>query len=614
MKNQISLIISLALILFVNFNLSTVKITGKVTSNDDQKALSGVNVLIKGINKNVITDSNGFYEILVPNHEAILVFSLIGYVTQEIKASKNKIDVTMYPDLQNLNESVVIGYGKKDRKDFTSRPVMAEMSMQDAAYEYEGPVHNTEEYATIHENIFHKVMQKPLSTFSIDVDNASYSNLRRYIHHGQMPPVDAVRIEEMINYFDYEYDYPSGNQPFSINTELSYCPWNPDHQLVHIGLQGKQIAAENLPPSNLVFLLDVSGSMNSPEKLPLLKSAFRMLVNQLDTKDKIAIVVYAGAAGTVLESTPGSEKTRILAALDKLQAGGSTAGGAGIRLAYEIATKNYIEGGNNRIILATDGDFNIGESSTAAMERLITEKKESGVYLTVLGFGMGNYKDNRMETLADKGNGNYAYIDNISEAKKVLVNQLAGTLYTIAKDVKIQIEFNPAKVKGYRLIGYVNRKLNDEDFNDDKKDAGELGAGHTVTALYEIIPASINKSPYLKDVDELKYQQKTVVKNAESNDLLSLKLRYKDPDGSTSKLIAKTLSDRTVTLEKTSDNFRYSAAVAAFGMLLRDSEYINNFTYAATHQLAQGAIGEDKEGYRREFVKMVESCQLIARK
>jgi Ca-activated chloride channel family protein len=376
-------------------------------------------------------------------------------------------------------------------------------------------------------------------------------------------------------------------------------------------LQGKSIPTEDLPASNLVFLIDVSGSMSDPNKLPLLKSSFKMLVEQLRPQDHIAIVVYAGAAGLVLEPTAGDEKRNILDALDKLEAGGSTAGGAGIKLAYEVAKKNFKRNGNNRIILATDGDFNIGESSNAGMERLIEEKRKDGVFLTVLGFGMGNYKDSKMETLADKGNGNYAYIDNITEARKVLVNEFGGTLFTIAKDVKLQVEFNPAKVKAYRLIGYENRALKNEDFNNDKKDAGDLGSGHTVTALYEVIPVGV-ESEFFK-IDELKYQKTTVDPKATvSGELMTIKFRYKKPDEDVSKLIVHPLLDSNISLAKTSDNFRWSASVAAFGMLLRESEYIKNYTYDAVVQMAQQSKGDDKEGYRIEFINMVKSLGAMA--
>ena len=468
------------------------------------------------------------------------------------------------------------------------------------------PNHNTEDYATIRENPFREVANAPLSTFSIDVDAASYSNLRRFINNGQQPPKDAVRIEEMINYFEYDYPAPTGKHPFEVITEISDCPWNTKHRLVHIGLQGKKIPTDNLPYSNLVFLVDVSGSMNASNKLPLLRSSLKLLVNQLRPQDKVAIVVYAGAAGVVLPATGGDNKQQIKDALNKLEAGGSTAGAEGIELAYKIAKENFVKGGNNRVLLATDGDFNIGASSDAALVRLIEKERESGVYLTVLGFGMGNYKDNKMQELADSGNGNHAYIDNINEAKKVLVNEFGGTLFTIAKDVKFQLEFNPVKVQGYRLIGYENRMLNARDFNDDKKDAGDLGAGHTVTALYEIIPVGI-KSDFLTAVDDLKYQQPTKPSAAAgSAELLTIKLRYKQPDGATSQLLERPLLDEQVKLSKTSANFRFSAAVAEFGLLLRDSKFKNTATYSQAIALAKGAKGKDANGYRMELVKMME--------
>jgi len=480
------------------------------------------------------------------------------------------------------------------------------------AYGWDDNSMANESYSEICENEFKYSMKDPLSTFSIDVDAASYSNVRRMINQGYAPQKDAVRVEEMINYFSYDYPSPKGNNPFSISTEVSDCPWNEQHKLVHIGLQGKKIKTDNLPPSNLVFLIDVSGSMGSYNKLPLLKKSFALLVDQLRPEDRVAIVVYAGAAGCVLESTSGKEKGKILSALEKLQSGGSTAGGAGINLAYKIALDNFSKNGNNRVILATDGDFNVGASSDNDMEKLIEEKRKSGVFLTVLGFGMGNYKDSKMETIADKGNGNYAYIDNIMEAKKVFVNELGATMFTIAKDVKIQVEFNPAKVSYYKLIGYENRILAAEDFNDDTKDAGELGAGHTVTALYEIVPVGI-KSNIVPSIDPLKYQKiedsHTVTG---SDELLTVKFRYKDPKGTESKLIIQELYDKSVKLDDASNNFKYSAAVAEFGLLLRDSKYKSSSNYAHVVKLAKSAKGIDEYGYRTEFIRLVETMVLLA--
>lgn len=473
------------------------------------------------------------------------------------------------------------------------------------------PTHNTESYALIKENDFRKVTDEPLSTFSIDVDNASYSNTRRFILQGRFPPKDAVRIEEFINYFDYNYAAPSGKHPFSVTTEVADCPWNEKNRLVHIGLKGKDIDKEQAPSSNIVFLLDVSGSMNAPDKLPLLKSAFRMLVNQLTEKDRVAIVVYAGASGLVLPSTSGDKKQSILLALDALQAGGSTAGSAGINLAYKIALDNFIEGGNNRIILATDGDFNVGQSSDAELVRLIEKKRNQGVFLSVLGFGTGNLKDSKMEQLADNGNGNYAYIDNIREARKVLVTEMMSTLFAIAKDVKLQIEFNPTQVSAYRLIGYENRLLNNEDFNDDKKDAGEMGVGHNVTALYEIVPASesIQQSA---SVGKLKYQEQNIKASAANDpNIFFLKLRYKEPEGEESKLFEVAAGDNGQSLDSSSEDFRFSAAVAEFGLLLRESKYKGTSSFGAVAELARGAMGEDKEGYRNEFLTLVEVCESL---
>ena len=468
------------------------------------------------------------------------------------------------------------------------------------------PQWNTEEYKRLTDNNFQEVRTSPLSTFSIDVDTASYSNIRRFLNSGSLPPIDAVRTEELLNYFTYEYPQPEGDRPVSVTAEVGVSPWNPERKLLLVGLQGKNIATENLPPSNLVFLIDVSGSMSSPNKLPLLKTAFNMLVQQLRPQDRVAIVVYAGAAGLVLDSTPGSDKKTIGAKINGLQAGGSTAGGAGIKLAYKVAKEHFLEGGNNRVILATDGDFNVGASSEGELTRMIEEYRNDGIFLSVLGFGMGNIKDNKMEALADRGNGNYAYIDNALEAKKVLVSQMAGTLHTIAKDVKIQVEFNPAKVKAYRLIGYENRILADRDFNDDRKDAGDMGSGHSVTALYEIIPAGApDESPA---VDPLVYQQ---TQNVPSEDWLQIKVRYKEPRADTSRLLTVRVQDGKHTPTISSDNFRFVAAVTEYGMLLRNSEFKGQSSYAQALTLAHGARGNDVNGYRAEFIKLMELSQIL---
>lgn len=458
-----------------------------------------------------------------------------------------------------------------------------------------------EVYREVTENQFESTQLNPLSTFSIDVDKAGYSNIRRMINAGQGIPKEAVKIEEMVNYFDYLYPQPT-QHPFSITTQVAMAPWNENHQLVRIGLQGKSYQNQELPPSNLTFLIDVSGSMSSPNKLPLLKSAFKLLVNQLRAEDKVSIVVYAGAAGMVLSPTSGSNKKTILNALNQLEAGGSTAGGAGIKLAYQLAEKNFKKNGNNRVIIATDGDFNVGESSDKAMQSLIEAKRESGIYLSVLGFGMGNYKDSKLETLADNGNGNYAYIDNLQEARKVFGKEFGGTLYTIAKDVKIQIEFNPILIQAYRLIGYENRLLADADFVDDTKDAGELGSGHQVTALYEVIPTGIQSS-YLENIPELKYTQKSV-QYSNSNELATVKFRYKEPEGEKSKEIVQTILN---TCQPMSVDFKFAASVALFGKLLKDSKFIQKGNYEMVQNLAEQGRGVDTEGYRAEFLRLVKS-------
>ena len=473
---------------------------------------------------------------------------------------------------------------------------------------YDGEGQSSEKYAEITENPFLETNRAPLSTFSIDVDTASYTNVRRFLNDGQLPPKDAVRIEEFINYFEYEYPQPVGNIPFSVNTEVATAPWKPNHKIVQIGLQGRNVSLDNVPPSNLVFLIDVSGSMNDPDKLPLLKNAFQVLVNQLKPSDRVAIAVYASASGLVLPSTSASNKREILDSLERLQSGGGTNGGEGIKLAYTVALNNFIQGGNNRVILATDGDFNVGLSSNDELVRLIEEKRRSGVSLSVLGFGTGNLNDSMMEKLADKGNGNYSYIDSQEEARKALGQQVAGTLYTIAKDVKIQVEFNPALVAGYRLIGYENRLLADKDFNDDKKDAGEIGAGHSVTALYEIVPVG---QKIENDGIELKYSKNESSNTKFNNELLTVKLRYKEPDSDESKLITTGVLDRSNAVENASDNLKFATAVAQFGMLLRDSRYKGNANFENIYALAANSRGNDLKNYRGEFIGLVEKAKRL---
>ena len=481
------------------------------------------------------------------------------------------------------------------------------LPIQDAGDE---PEFNTEAYDRIYENPFLLARDHPLSTFSIDVDTASYSNVRRFLENGRLPPPDAVRIEELINYFPYDYEPPGDETPFSAHAEVASCPWNPEHRLVRIGLKGKEIEEQERGEANLVFLLDVSGSMDRPNKLPLLKSALGMLVQNLSDRDRVAIVVYAGAAGVVLPPTSCEERPAILEAMDRLKAGGSTAGSAGIQLAYQVAQENFDAEGINRVILCTDGDFNVGITNQGDLIRLIEQKAAEGVFLTCLGFGMGNYKDSTLEKLANKGNGNYAYIDTIHEARKVLVEQLSGTLVTIAKDVKIQVDFNPARVGAYRLIGYENRMLRAEDFRDDTKDAGEIGAGHTVTALYELIP--VGKEAHLPQAEPSKYQQTgQPTEAAASDELLTIRLRYKQPAAEISGEASFPVSDNGKSLDGAAGDFRFAAAVACFGMLLRNSEHQAESTYDLVLELARSGKGDDPHGYRREFVQLVELAKSI---
>ncbi|MDX9959176.1 MAG: von Willebrand factor type A domain-containing protein [Spirochaetia bacterium] len=470
---------------------------------------------------------------------------------------------------------------------------------------------NTDEYNKITENEFKDARQNPLSTFSIDVDKASYANVRSYLDGGILPPPDAVRIEELINYFSYDYPEPTGEHPFSITTELTETPWNPESRLFMIGIQGKRLDYQNLQPCNLVFLIDTSGSMGDANKLPLLKEALGLLVKNLSAKDKIAIVAYAGSAGIVLESTPASSSRTILRAMDDLSSGGSTAGGAGIELAYKTARENYIPGGNNRVILCTDGDFNVGTSSTGSLVDLITEKRKEDIYLTICGFGMGNYKDGRMEEISKAGNGNYFYIDSRKEAEKVFVKEMRANMFTIAKDVKIQLEFNPAVVKAYRLIGYENRLMAAEDFKDDTKDAGELGPGHSVTALYEILLA--DSSSEVRSADDLKYQDSSLSGAADSGELLTVKFRYKPITSDASIPIERTVGTDSVQFGQASGNLRFAASVAGFGMLLRESKFSGTANWDSVIKLATSARGRDEEGYRAEFIDLARKAATLSR-
>lgn len=607
------------------FAASTGRLKVKVNDNYG-KPLEFVNVVVLQDSLRITggqTNKEGIAMIVnLPPGTYDVRFSLVGYETKTIT------DVNIRKEQTSNLSQVLVQVGVKTGAVVVSESLgdnqMRQMGMGSSmrnsvlggmaifdSGSYLPPDWNTEDYSAITPNIFHSPLTSPLSTFSIDVDTATYSNIRRMLNQGYLPSPNTVRTEELLNYFSYDYPQPRGEHPFSVYTEMGVCPWNPKRNLVHIGLQGKKLDMGKAPANNLVFLLDVSGSMNSPNKLPLVQRSMKLLLEKMRPEDKIAIVVYAGAAGLVLPSTYGEEKPKIAAAIDNLQAGGSTAGGAGIQLAYSTAVENFIEGGNNRIILCTDGDFNIGVSSDADMTKLIEGNRDKGVFLTVLGFGMGNYKDNRLELLADKGNGNYAYIDDISEARKVLVNEMGATLFTIAKDVKIQVEFNPAHVKAYRLIGYENRLLQDEDFSDDTKDAGEMGAGHTVTAVYEIIPA--NSKEEVPGLEPLKYQEIKINDEARNSpEIMNVKLRYKLPTKDESILMETPVYNKALGLEDVSETFLFSSAVVGYSMLLQEYEDRGSLTWERVLSLASENMGEDAEGYRHEFIQLVtKAAQLM---
>ncbi|MGI4760991.1 MAG: YfbK domain-containing protein [Janthinobacterium lividum] len=606
--------------------------------------LPGVTVLVKGTALGVSTDQDGRYTLAGVPRKAKLLFSFVGFVTQEkaVPTNGQPLNVVLLEDHKSLSEVVVTGYGTVQQRDMTgsvsttsaaprvlqgkvagvqirgavSKPRKARFASPSVAYDQEMLPARPEAgagdtYAKVEENKFLAVGKEPLSTFSLDVDNASYTNVRRFLNEGQLPPRDAVRVEEMLNYFHYQLPAPAtaSPDPVRISAELSECPWAAGHQLARIGIQAKKVETASLPPANLVFLVDVSGSMNEPDRLPLVQAGLKLLVRQLRPQDHVALVAYAGAAGLVLPPTAGSRQADILEAIDRLQAGGSTAGGAGLRLAYSVAEQHVQKEGNNRVILATDGDFNVGESSDAAMEQLIVQQRETGVFLTVLGVGRGNLRDSRMELLADKGNGNYAYLDNLDEARRTLVAQFGGTLFTVAKDVKLQVEFNPARVASYRLIGYENRLLANEDFNNDRKDAGELGAGHTVVALYELVPVG-SASPL---VDKLKYQAPAPPAPAgPSTEVLTVKLRYKEPHGLQSKLLAQPLAGPAAPIEQASADQQFAAAVAEFGQLLRQSEQRGTATWTTAAHLAEAGRGPDAEGYRAELGRLLKLAEGLA--
>jgi len=648
-------------------------IHGIVYAKDDGLPVPGATVKVKGTYTGTMTNNLGKYSIDAPDGST-LTFSMVGYQSKTV-AIGNTDSLNIYLETSNsqLGEVVVTtSLGVKHQrksKGYTATSAQADVNIpppvayelqtaqplsapavQQQASQYSGKVAglgvydknvakaknapgalqkslkysgynavNTtanpqdESYKAITENGFSTPKDNPLSTFSVDVDAASYSNMRRFINNGQLPPPDAVRVEEMINYFKYNFNEPKGNEPVGMTTEISSAPWNKSHLLVRIGLKARTIDMDKLPPSNLVFLLDISGSMGEPNKLPLVKSAMKMLTDQLRPQDRVAIVVYSGEVAMKLPSTPGDEKQRIKDAIDELQAGGSTAGGAGIKMAYKIARENFKKNGNNRIIMCTDGDFNVGDSSDGDMETLVTRERYSNVPITIMGFGMGNLKDSKMEILADKGNGNYAYIDNLTEAQKTLVNEYGGTMFMVAKDVKLQVEFNPALVQAYRLVGYEDRLLNKEDFNNDQKDAGDMGSGHTVTAFYEIVPTGV-KDDYSNGVDPLKYQSNLPVVAATghyANEMITVKFRYKQPGSDQSKLSVAVVMNHPASFNSTSADFRFAAAVAEFGMLLRNSQFKQNGSFDQAIDIAKNAKGNDEDGYRAEFVRLAQTAKSL---
>jgi len=595
------------------------EVSGQVVDANTGIALAGVQVSNAVTKARSLTDDKGNYRIQVRDGKNTLVFSYLGYLEQRVAVNhRSKVDVALVQQNNTLDEVVVTGYERKAKRQ--TAPMMnvnSTLSGQVSSLYIRGtaymPNQNQESYQKVKENKFINPLKEPLSTFAADVDAASYSNVRRFINSGSLPEKDAVRVEEMINYFQYEVAGPKNGEPVNIVTELTKAPWNTANQLMRVTLKAKDMPTEKLKASNLVFLIDVSGSMMGPGRLPLVKASLKMLVDQLRDIDHVAIVTYAGSAGVKLESTPGDEKMKIKSAIEELEAGGSTAGAAGIKKAYEIAKQQFIKGGNNRIILASDGDFNVGESSDESMEELIAKESKSGVFLTVLGFGMGNLKDSKMEILADKGHGNYAYIDNISEARKAMVTEFGGTLFTVAKDVKIQVEFNPTYVQAYRLVGYENRLLEAEDFNNDQKMGGDMGVGHVVTALYEIVPVGV-ESGMVGTVDPLKYQQRAHQAAGQRNaELATVKFRYKEPEGEKSKLQQKVVGTTVTELNKVSEDFRFVTAVAELGLLLRDSDFKQKANFEQLILRAKASKGKDEEGYRAEFIRMAENARDLSR-
>lgn len=627
MENRAKMLILLFLVACTGIlSAQSIKITGTVTDASTGDPIIGCSIQEKGTIKNGTTsDINGKYSISVQAN-ATLIFSYIGYLTREIKiTSAEKIDIQLQEDNQQLSEIVVMGYGtvqnksmisgavyglSSDRREKQRKPQKPAISISEndrkTSVEY-NKKNKDEEYGAYIENSFTSPLTEALSTLSIDVDAASYTNFRRFVNQGEFPPKDAIRVEEFINYFKYKYNEPTTDDPIKVTTEVGQCPWNTENRLVRIGIKAKEVEKENLSPSNLVFLIDVSGSMSGPTRIDLVKKSMNLLINNLRNNDRVAIVVYASEVGERLASTKGSEKQKIKDAIDGLIASGSTNGAGGIQKAYEIAEQNFIKGGNNRIILCTDGDFNVGVSSIEGLQSLIEEKRKSGVFLSILGYGMGNYKDAKMQVLAEKGNGNASYIDNMQEANRVLVQEFSGTLFTVAKDVKIQVEFNPAQVQAYRLIGYESRILNKEDFNDDTKDAGEMGVGQTVTALYEIIPPGV-KTNKLPKVDRLKYQKTDQsdknITLTDSPELLTVKLRYKQPDGEIS--VKREVAVLDNKKNDVSSDMYFASAVAMFAQLIKKSDYKGDATYDKVMDQAKLGLENDSEGYKAEFIRLVE--------
>ena len=630
--------------------LESTVVVGRVTSNG--RAVAGVSVSVAGRATSTTSASDGRYALTVARagqrDRVTLLARAIGYQpwqrALDLVGDTIRVDIALGQSTTALEEVVVTNApqarqeapraAESRRADVTgatasvgiaaAAPAITMSKVRGRVYDSTVPggirrarePGNTEAYDHIDENPFRPVSVAPLSTFSVDVDRASYSNVRRFLNQGTLPPKDAVRIEELVNYFPYGDAAPSsGDVPLRITTELAAAPWNARHDLLRIALRARDIDMRRAPASNLVFLVDVSGSMQGPNRLPLVKQSLALLVNELREEDHVAIVVYAGAAGLALPSTPGSDKQRILAALDGLEAGGSTAGGAGIRLAYDVVRRNFIRGGNNRVILCTDGDFNVGASSDGALVDLIEQRRTERSFLTILGFGMGNYKDSKMEKLSNAGNGNYGYIDDLLEARKMLVKEMGGTLVTVAKDVKLQVEFNPARVRAYRLLGYEDRLLRDEDFANDAKDAGEIGAGHVVTALYEIVRNDVPLDVPLPETSALRYQRPTaddraIESNAPSNELLHVAMRYKEPDGDRSRLVTHPVLARR---SAPSESMRFASAVAGFGMLLRSSKYAGSLTWPQVVDLARGARGDDRDGYRADFIRLAELASEISK-